>query len=257
MTEVVLVRHIAARPSIVFDALTTCEGMTSWWGPEDAPVTSAVADVRPGGAFRVTFPCFDELEHVVTGEFLEVVKPTRLVLSWRWAQRGEPEEQGATSRVEFRLRSTETGTEPDPGADDRLSLARTLLHPREVAALEATAPAGRRTRFLEIWTLKEAYVKARGLGLSLSLRDFAFTTSSGRAPGIHFDPGFEDSRSGWRFFQLRPTGLHRGALAVRRAGHEAWRVTQIFVDLLNTQPRGCLRPSLQQSEERLPGLRRA
>jgi uncharacterized protein YndB with AHSA1/START domain len=48
---------------------------------------------------------------VVTGEFLEVVKPTRIVMSWRWAQRGEPEEQGATSRVEFRLRSTETGTE--------------------------------------------------------------------------------------------------------------------------------------------------
>lgn len=111
MMEIVLVRNIAARPSIVFDALTTCEGMTSWWGPEDTPVTSAVADVRPGGTFRVSFPCFDEQEHVVTGEFLEVVKPTRVVLSWRWAQRGEPEEQGATSRVEFRLRSTETGTE--------------------------------------------------------------------------------------------------------------------------------------------------
>jgi uncharacterized protein YndB with AHSA1/START domain len=59
----------------------------------------------------VTFPCFDQLEHVVTGEFLEIVKPARIVMSWRWAQRGEPEEQGATSRVEFRLRVIETGTE--------------------------------------------------------------------------------------------------------------------------------------------------
>lgn len=111
MTEVLLVRQIAARPSIVFDALTTPEGMTSWWGPEETPPTSAVADVRPGGTFRVSFPCFDDQQHVVTGEFLEVVKPTRIVLSWRWEERGEPEEQGATSRVEFRLRATQTGTE--------------------------------------------------------------------------------------------------------------------------------------------------
>jgi uncharacterized protein YndB with AHSA1/START domain len=111
MTEVILVRQIAARPSIVFDALTTPEGMTSWWGPEDKPVYSAAADVRLGGTFRVSFPCFDEQQHVVTGEFLEVVKPTRIVLSWRWEQRGEPEEQGGTSRVEFRLRATQTGTE--------------------------------------------------------------------------------------------------------------------------------------------------
>lgn len=138
--------------------------------------------------------------------------------------------------------SAEVGVDVElerPYADDRLSLARALLHPREVAALEATAPADVCARFLELWTLKEAYVKARGLGLSLSFRDFAFTTGSGRAPEIHFDPGLEDSRSGWRFFQLRPTELHRGALAVRRAGHEALRVTQIFVDLLNAQARGC------------------
>lgn len=137
--------------------------------------------------------------------------------------------------------SAEVGVDVElerPGADDRLSLARTQFHPREVAALEAIALQDRRTRFLEIWTLKEAYAKARGLGLSLSLRDFGFTTSSERAPEIYFDPGVEDSRSGWRFFQLRPTELHRGALAMRRAGHEEWRVTQIFADLLNAQMLG-------------------
>lgn len=135
--------------------------------------------------------------------------------------------------------SAEVGVDVElerPGADDGLWLARARFHPREVAAIEATAPTDRRTRFLEIWTLKEAYVKARGLGLSLSFRDFAFTTSSERAPEIHFDPGLEDSPSGWRFFQLRPTELHRGALAVRCAGHDASRVTQLFVDLLNASP---------------------
>ena len=32
MTSLTLVRRIAARPSIVFDALTTAEGIASWWG---------------------------------------------------------------------------------------------------------------------------------------------------------------------------------------------------------------------------------
>jgi uncharacterized protein YndB with AHSA1/START domain len=31
MTRLTLVRRIAARPSIVFDALTTAEGIAHWW----------------------------------------------------------------------------------------------------------------------------------------------------------------------------------------------------------------------------------
>jgi uncharacterized protein YndB with AHSA1/START domain len=35
MTSLTLVRRIAARPSIVFDALTTPDGIASWWGEHD------------------------------------------------------------------------------------------------------------------------------------------------------------------------------------------------------------------------------
>ena len=38
MTSLTLVRRIRARPSIVFDALTTPEGIASWWGPDEGPV---------------------------------------------------------------------------------------------------------------------------------------------------------------------------------------------------------------------------
>ena len=38
MTSLTLVRRIAARPSIVFDALTTPDGIACWWGPDDGPV---------------------------------------------------------------------------------------------------------------------------------------------------------------------------------------------------------------------------
>lgn len=110
MNAVTLVRRIAARPSIVFDAFVTQEGLTSWWGPDDYPVISATADVRVGGRFRVRFRTEDGRTHECQGEFLEVVRPERLVMNWRWTEGGE-EEQGNVSRVEIHLRAIDTGTE--------------------------------------------------------------------------------------------------------------------------------------------------
>lgn len=113
MTEATLVRLIAARPAIVFDALVTADGIASWWGPADQPAIFARVDPRVHGGFRVRFRTPDGREHECTGEFLEIVKPTRVVLSWRWADGGEPDEVAAdnVSRVEFRLRPIDTGTE--------------------------------------------------------------------------------------------------------------------------------------------------
>lgn len=111
MSEMSLVRRIAARPTIVFDALTTTEGLTSWWGPADIPVLSAAADVKVGGTFRVRFRTSDGLEHECTGEFLQIEAPRRIVMSWQWSLRGQPGEEERVSRVEFRLRPIDTGTE--------------------------------------------------------------------------------------------------------------------------------------------------
>ncbi len=111
MTQAVLVRRIAARPAIVFDALVSAEGIGSWWGPDDLPVLSATAEPRVNGSFRVRFRRFDGGEHECTGEFLEIVKPRRVVMSWRWAEGGDPDEVGNESRLEFNLRPIDTGTE--------------------------------------------------------------------------------------------------------------------------------------------------
>jgi len=111
MTSLTLVRRIAARPSIVFEALTTPDGIASWWGPDDGPVLFAETDVRVGGRFRVRFRMLDGSEHESSGEYTEVVKPTRLAMSWRWAHGGEPVEAGEESRVEIDLRPIDTGTE--------------------------------------------------------------------------------------------------------------------------------------------------
>jgi uncharacterized protein YndB with AHSA1/START domain len=111
MTSVCLVRRIAARQAIVFEALITAEGIRSWWGPDDGPATSAEVDARVGGGFRVRFRTVDGLEHECAGEFLEIERPRRVVMSWRWTRNGQIEEHDRESRVEIRLRAVETGTE--------------------------------------------------------------------------------------------------------------------------------------------------
>jgi hypothetical protein len=45
---------------------------------------------------------------------------------------------------------------------------------------------GWRDRFLTYWTLKEAYLKARGLGISVHLSDISFTLAGGEQPRISF-----------------------------------------------------------------------
>jgi uncharacterized protein YndB with AHSA1/START domain len=111
MTSLTLVRRIRARPSIVFDALTTPDGIAQWWGPDAGPVLLAETDVRIGGRFRVRFRMLDGTEHESDGEYLEIVEPKRLVMSWQWTKGGEPEEAGEVSRIEIDLKRIDTGTE--------------------------------------------------------------------------------------------------------------------------------------------------
>jgi 4'-phosphopantetheinyl transferase len=90
--------------------------------------------------------------------------------------------------------------------------------PAEVAALRAL-PADERLRtFFDYWTLKEAYIKARGLGLAIPLDAFAFTLRTPAAPSIAFADGFDDRPERWQFWQAWPSPAHRLALAIEREG---------------------------------------
>jgi uncharacterized protein YndB with AHSA1/START domain len=111
MTSLTLVRQIRARPSIVFEFLSTAEGMAAWWGPDDLPVLSAEADVRVGGQFRIAFRTIDGAQHTCAGEYLEIDPPSRVVMTWRWASGGEPQEADNVSRLEMHVRPTDIGSE--------------------------------------------------------------------------------------------------------------------------------------------------
>ncbi len=101
-------RLIRARPAIVFDAVTTAEGIAQWWGPDAGPVLVSESDPRVGGRYRLRFRRLDGIEHESSGEFLELVPPERVVMSWRW--KGGMEDPGE-SRIEIRLRAVPEGTE--------------------------------------------------------------------------------------------------------------------------------------------------
>jgi 4'-phosphopantetheinyl transferase len=89
--------------------------------------------------------------------------------------------------------------------------------PDEVRDLRACPVEEQPRRFFDYWTLKEAYIKARGLGLALPLDQFAFALDPGRPPTVRFAPGFDDPAR-WQFWQAWPTPRHRLALAVEREG---------------------------------------
>lgn len=76
--------------------------------------------------------------------------------------------------------------------------------PAEAAALAAVPPAQRQDRFFEYWTFKEAYIKARGMGLSIPLEQFSFDFPDARSVRLTLDPRLRDDAGRWWIQQCRP-----------------------------------------------------
>lgn len=120
MTSLTIVRQIKAPPAIVFDAFTSPDAIRKWWGPDSGPVLIAETDVRVGGRFKVRFRTGDGSEHQCEGAYLELDRPHRITMSWRWNSGGMLEEHDEDSRIEVELKPTATGTE--------LSFTHAMLH---------------------------------------------------------------------------------------------------------------------------------
>lgn len=94
-------------------------------------------------------------------------------------------------------------------------LARRYFAAREAEAIERLSGAAQRERFFAHWTLKEAYVKTRGLGLSIPLDGFAFEFDSRDNARIVFMNAVTDSAADWQFARFQPSRPHRIAVAIR------------------------------------------
>lgn len=90
----------------VFDAWTRPERVAAWFGPVGlvTPADRLVMDVRPGGSWRLTMVSQDNgVEYPVEFEYVEVLKPSRLVMTTR-----TPE---STARITVTLQPVDEGTE--------------------------------------------------------------------------------------------------------------------------------------------------
>lgn len=163
---------------------------------------------------------------------------------FRTNRHGRPEISGPASTTALRFNLSHTrgliacivAPELDVGVDveDRRrdtsgpAIASRFFSAREVAALERLPGDEQSATFFEYWTLKEAYIKAIGVGISLGLGRFSFELDdrglrvddpARRPPTISFD-GLDDDPATWQFAQFEPTPHHAMAVAIRRGDAE-------------------------------------
>jgi 4'-phosphopantetheinyl transferase len=151
--------------------------------------------------------------------------------AWRFAANahGRPEVVGPAAATDLRFnlshsdgliaclvaRGVDVGVDVENTARpvDHLAIGERFFSPAEFAALAALPSASRPAGFYQYWTLKESYIKARGLGLSLPLAAFSFRIDD--AITVAFEPPIDDDPAAWQFTQFA-IGAHAVATAVRK-----------------------------------------
>ena len=111
----------------------------------------------------------------------------------------------------------EIGIDVEDGAGpDASELAATVLSASERAAWERLPGEEQRVGLLRYWTLKEAYVKARGVGLMLPVDQICFEFAEADGISARFGPGVAEDAGTWSFRQFSLLDRYVVAIAGRR-----------------------------------------
>jgi 4'-phosphopantetheinyl transferase len=109
---------------------------------------------------------------------------------------------------------------------DFVAIAERYFSPAEVRQLKALPAADQFTRFVELWTLKESYVKALGLGLSKPLDDGVFQF---HADGLQFrDRQAPAAAVRWRFVLVELAASFRLALAAPSLAWADLKISEVI-----------------------------
>jgi len=98
-----------------------------------------------------------------------------------------------------------------------LKIGRRYFSEVEYQALCELSPASIEERFYNLWTLKEAYIKACGMGLAISLQQFSFTFTEPGKIAISFAKARHDEPALWQFWQFVLSKNYKLALALKSA----------------------------------------
>jgi uncharacterized protein YndB with AHSA1/START domain len=82
--EIRMTRVLDAPRDLVFEAHSSCEHMSNWWGPRKYEFASCELDFRPGGKWRIVHRAEGEEDQGFRGEFREIVRPERIVWTFEW-----------------------------------------------------------------------------------------------------------------------------------------------------------------------------
>jgi uncharacterized protein YndB with AHSA1/START domain len=77
--EIVNSRIFDAPREVVFGAFADPAVLARWWGPNGFTNTVEQFDLRPGGTWRIVMHSSDGTSYDNTAEFVEIVKPSRIV----------------------------------------------------------------------------------------------------------------------------------------------------------------------------------
>ncbi len=87
--HLVIERTLTAPPERVFDAFTDPDQLKKWWWPKGFTCPAAEVDLRIGGKYRLAMewpgsvPAAAQFSHHMGGEYYEIDRPHRLVMSGR------------------------------------------------------------------------------------------------------------------------------------------------------------------------------
>ncbi|THA64142.1 4'-phosphopantetheinyl transferase superfamily protein [Streptomyces sp. A0642] len=177
-----LVAHTLVRRVIALEGGVPEAEAVIWRSSRGRPFLHKPVEGLPRGGRELDF----NLSHTAGHNFLGVVRRHRIGVD---VERLDRDDQGFDAVVQ------------------------TFADEEQAWVARAAPGRPRNRRVLRLWTLKEAYSKARGLGLGLPFDSFAFTLAEDR--GVRgFRPPKTESAHPWRFIELEPVPDVLAAVAV-------------------------------------------
>jgi uncharacterized protein YndB with AHSA1/START domain len=118
-------RVLDAPPERIFFLMTEPAELAKWWGPHGFTTPEIELDLNVGGSYRYTMEPPDGEAFHLSGEFLEIDPPGRLVYTFRWE---EPDPADRETVVVLSLDAVGEATEVSLSQGEFATEERLALH---------------------------------------------------------------------------------------------------------------------------------